>query len=147
MLIDDIKKRAHEAFKAGRVIEKEVLRVVLGEIQTAEARTGTSSDEGAQAVVRRLIKSNEETLSLSSQEEQKRTLEEELTVLRSLLPTSPSRHRRWPVRRRGRGRGGDAGASLRCSSTCCLPVSAPTLRRGMERPDARLSRGPVRRGH
>jgi len=90
MLIDDIKKRALEAMKAGRSVEKDILRLVQGEIQTAEARAGSFSEEDAQGVVKRLIKANEETLSVVTDDAQRRSLEEELTVLRSLLPQTLS---------------------------------------------------------
>ena len=38
MLVDEIKKRVLAAMKSGNTVEKEVLRVALGEIQTQEAR-------------------------------------------------------------------------------------------------------------
>lgn len=85
MLADEIKKRMLAALKAGRSVEKEVLRVVLGEIQTAEARDGSISDEQSQAIVRRLIKANEETAAVASAE-QSQTLRDEIAVLRELLP-------------------------------------------------------------
>jgi uncharacterized protein YqeY len=88
MLVDDIKLRIHAAMKAGNTVEKEVLRVALGEIQTAEARGTATTDESAAAVVRKLIKSNEETLAATGSEADKRTLAEENTVLASLLPKS-----------------------------------------------------------
>jgi uncharacterized protein len=86
-LIDEIKRRMTLALKEGRSVEKEILRVALGEIQTAEARgTDAATEEAAAAVVRRLIKSNEETLGLTSDPDGKKTLEQEIAVLRSLLP-------------------------------------------------------------
>ncbi len=88
MLVDDIKLRIHAALKAGNTVEKEVLRVALGEIQTAEARGTATTDESAAAVVRKLIKSNEETLAVTASEADKRTLAEENVVLASLLPKS-----------------------------------------------------------
>lgn len=87
MLVDEIKKRIRQAMKDGHSVEKEVLRVALGEIQTAEARgTETSSDETAAATVRKLIKSNEETAGLTEDAGRKSVLEQEIAVLRSLLP-------------------------------------------------------------
>jgi uncharacterized protein YqeY len=90
MLIDEIKRRITAAMKAGNTVEKEILRVALGEIQTAEGRGAGVSDEGTAAIVRKLIKSNEETLTVTAEEAQKRTLAEENAVLRSLLPKSLS---------------------------------------------------------
>ncbi len=85
MLTDEIKRRVMAALKAGRTVEKDVLRVALGEIQMAEVRNGSVSDEQAQGIVRRLIKSNQETAALSDGE-RKAVLEEEITILNSLLP-------------------------------------------------------------
>jgi uncharacterized protein YqeY len=90
MLVDEIKKRMMAALKAGNTVEKEVLGVALGEIQTAEARGTAGGDEAAAAVVRKLIKSNEETLALSESAEQKATLAREVEILRALLPQTMS---------------------------------------------------------
>jgi hypothetical protein len=88
MLVDEMKRRIHAAMKAGNTLEKEILRVALGEIQTAEARGPATTDESAAAVVRKLIKSNEETLAATTDEAARRTLAEENVVLASLLPKS-----------------------------------------------------------
>ena len=90
MLVDEIKTRVTTAVKAGDTIARDVLRLALGEIQTAEARRGTAlSDEEAIAAVRKLIKSNEETLALSSGEAAA-TLKHEIEVLGALLPSQLS---------------------------------------------------------
>jgi uncharacterized protein len=86
MLADEIKQRVMQAMKAKNTIEKEILRVALGEIQTIEARTGPMSDDDMLGVVRKLVKSNRETLAVSESAEQKAQLEEEIRVLESLLP-------------------------------------------------------------
>ena len=88
MLIDDIKVRITAAMKGGRTLEKGILRLALGEIQTVEARGTDVTDDGAAAIVRQLIKAIEETLALTTDEAAKATLVEEAAVLRSLLPTS-----------------------------------------------------------
>jgi uncharacterized protein len=89
MLVDDIKKRMFSAMKAGKTVEKEILRVCLGEITTAEARAEKSfSDEDVQAILRKLVKSNREALDAAESKETRTELEEELTVLESLLPRS-----------------------------------------------------------
>ena len=87
MLIDDIKKRMREAMKAGRTVEKEILRVAIGEIETNAARAGKDAgDAASQAVVRKLLKSNEETLAVVTDDAQRATLEQETEILKSLLP-------------------------------------------------------------
>lgn len=88
MLLDEIKSRITVAMKAGNTIEKDILRLALGEIQTAEARGTSITDEGVAAIIRKIIKSNEETLAATEGEEQKRTLATENAVLASLLPKS-----------------------------------------------------------
>jgi uncharacterized protein YqeY len=86
MLIPEIKTRMLAALKAHRSLEKEILSVALGELQTIEARKGELSDEEAQGIVRKLIKSNRETIEMSKSEEQRATLEQEIVILESLLP-------------------------------------------------------------
>lgn len=88
MLIDEIKTRIKAALKSGNTTEKEILRVALGEIQTEEARSGKkeADDTLAVAVIRKIVKANRETMEAATDPEQKRTLQEELVVLESLLP-------------------------------------------------------------
>lgn len=87
MLVDDLKKRIATAVKDGDAVARDVLRLALGEIQTAEARKNSAlSDEEAAAALRKLVKSNEETLGLSGEGENAATLKKENEVLSSLLP-------------------------------------------------------------
>ncbi|HHH11664.1 MAG TPA: hypothetical protein ENK23_06290 [Sorangium sp.] len=87
MLVDEIRSRMKAAMKARNDIEKEVLRVCLGEITTHEARDGKSmSDEDVHRILRKLAKSNRETLKLTTQPEEQRKLRIELEVLESMLP-------------------------------------------------------------
>jgi uncharacterized protein YqeY len=86
MLVDELKKRIAVAVKERDQVAKDVLRVALGEIQTQEHRANARmSDDDAIAVVRKLVKSNEETLA-SSSGERAATLERENEILGSLLP-------------------------------------------------------------
>jgi uncharacterized protein len=89
-LIDQIKSRITQAMKAKSTVEKEVLRVALGEMQIAETRAGSLSEEEAAAIVRKLVKSNHETLVLTTDEAQKQTLTQEIQILESLLPKTLS---------------------------------------------------------
>jgi uncharacterized protein YqeY len=88
MLLDEIKKRVGEAIKARNDVEREVLRLTLGELQTLEARTGhPATDDEAAQVIRKLIKSNEETKAASSADAARTAaLDREIAVLTSLLP-------------------------------------------------------------
>lgn len=83
MITDEIRARIKQAMKDGDTVTKDVLRVALGEIQTKEA-----DEEGAVAIVKKLVKSVEETVSLTPDGSAKDTLMQEITILRSLLPAS-----------------------------------------------------------
>jgi uncharacterized protein len=86
MLVDELKKRIAQAMRERDNVAKDVLRVALGEIQTQEHRANqTMTDDEAVAVVRKLVKSNEETMAASTGE-RAATLKREIELLTSLLP-------------------------------------------------------------
>ncbi len=87
MLVDELKHRMFTAMKAGHLIEKEILRVAIGEITTEAARPGRQgSDEEAMGILRKLVKSNEESLAHVEDSSQAATLRQEIEVLSSFLP-------------------------------------------------------------
>jgi len=87
MLLDDIKAQMFRAMKAGSLVEKEILRVAVGEITTEAAREGRKGDdEEARAILRKLVKSNDESLASGPDAERRRTLEEENRILATFLP-------------------------------------------------------------
>ncbi|HWP05638.1 MAG TPA: GatB/YqeY domain-containing protein [Polyangiaceae bacterium] len=87
MLLDEIKAQMFRAMKAGNVIEKEILRVAVGEITTEAAREGRKGDdEEARAILRKLIKSNDESLASGPDAERRHALEEETRILSAFLP-------------------------------------------------------------
>ena len=89
MLLDDIKAKMFAAMKSGDTVAKEILKVAMGEITTDAARAGRKGDDAeAQAILRKLMKSNEETISNTSDAAQRATLEQENSVLASFLPKS-----------------------------------------------------------
>lgn len=89
VLIDDLKKQIASAMKSGDTVARDVLRLALGEIQTAEARKNAPvSDEEATSAIRKLIKSNEETVSLTEDQARAEVLRREIAVLSALLPKS-----------------------------------------------------------
>lgn len=87
MLIDELRRRRTEALKARDMLTKEVLNVAIGEIDTIAARhKRDATDEDCTGVIRKLVKSNEETRAASSDEAQRATLTREIEVLNALLP-------------------------------------------------------------
>lgn len=91
MLLEEIKKRMFAAMKADRKVEKEILRVCVGELETVASRSDKPLNlEEEQAVLRRILKSNEESLGLTEEAEQCGVLVQEIDVLRSFLPSSLS---------------------------------------------------------
>ena len=89
MLIDQIKARMFQAIKAKSDIEKEILRVAVGEISTDAARAGRKGDdEEAMGILRKLLKSNEETLASTADPEKAAVLRKENEILAEFLPKS-----------------------------------------------------------
>jgi len=89
MLLDQIKARMFAAMKSGNVTEREILKVAMGEITTDAARPGRKGDDDeAQAILKKLVKSNEETIEASQDEPQKAQLRAEIAVLADFLPKS-----------------------------------------------------------
>ncbi len=91
MLTERIRADIKQAMRDKRELERDVLRTALGEIQSAEARAGQAlSDEEAQKIVKKLIKSNQETIDVSTDPAGKAKLAEEIRVLEALLPKTLS---------------------------------------------------------
>lgn len=91
MLKDELKAAMLAAMKAGQPVEKGILRVALGEIQTIESRTGTeASDEEVGKILRKLIKSISESHEAATQDAQRATLAQEIAVLEGFLPKTLS---------------------------------------------------------
>lgn len=87
MLKDEIKKRITAAMKEKRDAERDILRLAFGEIQTGEARSGKDlTDDEVSQIVRKLIKSNEETLAATVDATAKAVLAKENEILATLLP-------------------------------------------------------------
>lgn len=87
MLVDEIKARMFRAMKAGNAVEKEILRVAMGEITTDAAREGRRGDDDeARAILRKLIKSNDESLATGLDSERRTVLEQENRILAEFLP-------------------------------------------------------------
>ncbi len=91
MLTEEIRRRMVAALKAKDDLLKGILRVALGEVQSLEATKGRALDDGeVVAILRKLVKADEESLAAGPRPEQKGVLEREIEILRSLLPRSLS---------------------------------------------------------
>lgn len=90
MLQDQIKDRVKQAMRSGNTFERDLLKVALGELQTEAARSGTISEDKAQALIRKMIKSNDETLSAGPSPETAEKLKKENIILAELLPKTLS---------------------------------------------------------
>jgi uncharacterized protein YqeY len=89
MLLDEIKRQMMAAMKAHDTTTKEILRVALGELSMAVERAGgTLTDEAVQVILRKLVKSNQDTLALTVDATQADVLRKEIVVLEALLPKS-----------------------------------------------------------
>jgi len=87
-LLDDLKARIARAVKEKDEVVRDVLRLAFGEVQTAEARAARPlKDDEVAAVVKKLVKSNEETLSMTGEGDVRAAaLRKEIEALQSLLP-------------------------------------------------------------
>lgn len=91
MLIDDIKKQVTQAMRDKDTQRRDLLKVVLGELQTAAARSGDAMDDGqAQKIIRKIVKSTHEMIELSKRPEAIEQAKAELVILESLLPKTLS---------------------------------------------------------
>jgi uncharacterized protein YqeY len=88
MLADDLKARMMQAMKEKDEVARTVLGVARGEVQTAEARANRPlADEEVAAILRKLVKSNEETLAAAPDGQGAAALKREIEVLTALLPS------------------------------------------------------------
>jgi uncharacterized protein YqeY len=88
MFVDTLRAASFTAAKERDTVAKDVLRLAMGEIQNAEVRGATVDDAAAMVIVRKLVKSNLETLAATTDAEQKAKLTRENEVLLALLPSS-----------------------------------------------------------
>jgi len=87
MLIDDVKQQVLQAMRAKDSQRRDLLKVVLGELQTAASRCGDAMDDDqAQRIIRKMVKSNHEMAELSDRTEVVEQMKIELIILESLLP-------------------------------------------------------------
>ena len=86
-LAEQIKQRLTDAMRRRETVEKEILRLALGEIQSVQEREGrTLSDADAGKLLRKLVKSNEETIQATDKAEVREQLNKENQILLAFLP-------------------------------------------------------------
>ena len=91
MLIDQVQQQIRQAMRDKDSARRDLLKVVLGELQTASSRSGKElEDAEAQRIVRKMVKSNQEMAELTDRPEVKQQMKTELAVLESLLPQTLS---------------------------------------------------------
>lgn len=83
MMIQKLKDDLKAAMLAKDELRKNILRVVLGELQLIEARNQQVNDEKVCGVIKKLIASNEETLAAGGAQK----LAEENKILATYLPS------------------------------------------------------------
>lgn len=86
-LLQTIKQQVIEAMKAKDTLTRDLLRVLQGDIEMHHTRTGEHmTEDQAHKVVRKLIKSNQETLAAKPGDEAAAKLDKEISILEALLP-------------------------------------------------------------
>lgn len=89
MLKDEIRRQMLDAMRSKDDVAKGILRVALGEVQTAESRSGEDlADAAVEGLLRKLLKSNEETLEATTDDEVRLRLQRENEILRAVLPAT-----------------------------------------------------------
>jgi uncharacterized protein YqeY len=94
-LKDAVRAKFEQAKRGGNREEKQLLSVILGEISTAEARSGKElSEADVDKLLRKMVESNTETLTQlkshnRADDPQAAVLEREIAFLKSLLPQTP----------------------------------------------------------
>ncbi len=89
MLLDTLKAKTVAAMKARDSVAVTIYRLAQGEVQQSEARAGRDfTDADVQAVLKKLVKSNEETIVATADGEAKDILVRETLLLKELLPAA-----------------------------------------------------------
>ena len=86
-IVDDLKGRMNEALRAKDEVAKNIYRLAYSELQLASARSGKdASDDDAVAILKKLVKANEETLAVAADAGQREALTREIELIAALLP-------------------------------------------------------------
>ena len=86
-ILDDLRTRMNDAMRGKDDVAKNIYRLAYSEMQLASARSGKDvSDDEANAILKKLVKSNEETLALATDPAQREALAREVALLSAMLP-------------------------------------------------------------
>jgi uncharacterized protein YqeY len=86
-ILDDLRARMNEAMRGKDEVAKNIYRLAYSEMQLASARSGKDvNDDEAIAILKKLVKSNEETLAVATEAAQKEPLAREIALLTAMLP-------------------------------------------------------------
>ncbi len=86
-ILDELRARMNEAIRGTDGVAKNIYRLAYSEAQLAAARSGKDvNDDEAIAILKKLVKSNEETLAVATDPAQKEPLAREIALLTALLP-------------------------------------------------------------
>jgi uncharacterized protein YqeY len=86
-IVDDLKARMNEVLRSKDEVAKNIYRLAYSEMQLASARSGRGvGDDEAIAILKKLVKSNEETLAVATDAQQQEALAREIALLAAMLP-------------------------------------------------------------
>ncbi len=86
-IVDELKAKMTEAMRGKDDVAKNIYRLAYSEMQLASARSGKSvGDDEAVAILKKLVKSNEETHAVATEPAQKEALAREISLLTAILP-------------------------------------------------------------
>lgn len=86
-IVDDLKARMNEVLRSKDDVAKNIYRLAYSEMQLASARSGKDvGDDEAIAILKKLVKSNEDTLAVATDAQQQEALRREIALLAAMLP-------------------------------------------------------------
>ena len=90
-ILDELKARMNGALRGKDEVAKNIYRLAYSEMQLASARSGKDvNDDEVIAILKKLVKSNEETLAVATDATQRETLAREIALLTAMLPRTLS---------------------------------------------------------
>ena len=88
-LKDELKVQIRKATLAKDTFTNSILKVILGEIELAESRKGSITEQESQKIVSKLVESNKETLAvMKTTDARYQVLVDENTLMETLIPKS-----------------------------------------------------------